>query len=332
MNKKILNNKSEIVQDMLSGIEAAYSHKLVWEKEENVLYRKEIEPNKVGIIIGNGSGHEPACVGFVGKNMLDANVVGNVFAAPGPFGMLKGIKRTDSGNGVVVIISQHAGDILNSKMGVDMALDEGHDARVVIVHDDVVSAPKEETDERRGTVGTLFVYKMLGGYATDGHSIDDVVAFGKHIVNNVRTIGMANVPGTSPVNGELMFELGEDEIEIGLGVHGEAAAQTVKTASSKEIASIMLEKLLEDIDYNENDEFSVIVNSMGQTTLAELHVFFNDVQSLMKDKNLSVYRPLIGEFVTSQEMGGIALSICKLDDEMKKQWIKETDATHFPIL
>lgn len=329
--KKILNNRDEIVQDMLSGIEAAYSHKLVWEKEENVLYRKEIEPNKVGVIIGNGSGHEPACVGFVGKNMLDANVVGNIFAAPGPFGILEGIKRTDSGNGVVVIISQHAGDILNSKMGVDMAADEGYDARVVIVHDDVVSAPKEEMNERRGTVGTVFVYKMLGGYAADGHSIEDCVAFGKHIVNNTRTIGMANVPGTSPVNGEPMFELADDEIEIGLGVHGEAAACTMKSASSKEIAEVMLEKLLEDIEYNENDEFSVIVNSMGQTTQAELLVFYNDIRQLMESKKLDIFRPLIGTYVTSQEMGGIALSICKLDDEMKKQWVKPTDATNFQL-
>jgi len=332
MNKKILNNKEEIVQEMLSGIEAAYSHKLIWEKEENVLYRKHIEEGKVGLMIGNGSGHEPACVGFVGTNMLDANIVGNIFAAPGPFGILEGIKKVDKGNGTVVIISQHAGDILNSKMGVDMAHDEGYDARVVIVHDDVVSAPKEEMSERRGTIGTLFVYKMLGGYAADMHNIDEVVSFGKDVVNNTRSIGMANVPGTSPVNGELMFELADNQIEIGLGVHGESAAETVSSTSSKEIASIMLEKLLEDIEHSEGDEFGVIVNSMGQTTLAELHVFFKGINELMINKKLKVFRPLIGEFVTSQEMGGIALSICKLNNEMKKHWVKDTDATHFPKL
>lgn len=330
--KKILNDSEHIVRDMLSGVAKAYSHKLNLNTEENVLYRSKIEQDKVGIIIGNGSGHEPACIGFVGKNMLDANIAGGIFAAPGPYGILEGIRITDRGNGVCVIISQHAGDILNSKMGIDMAEDEGFVAKPLIVHDDVASAPIDELLERRGTIGTIFVYKMVGGYAAEGHSLEEILKFGKSVVFNSRSIGMANYTGTSPVNGKIMFELADDEIEIGLGVHGEAAVYTVKTAKSKVIAKLMAEKLIEDKPFKKGDEISVIVNGMGQTTQAELLVFYNDIDEILREKGIKVFRPLIGTFVTSQEMGGIALSFCKLTEEMKKQWIKDTDAVSFPKL
>ncbi len=328
--KKIINHTDNLVSETVKGYVKAYSDRLMKLPHADVLTRIKKTPNKVGVIIGNGSGHEPACLGFVGKNMLDCNAFGGIFSSPGPFAILDAIKEADMGKGVCVLISSHAGDILNSKMAIDMAEDDDLLAKPVILYDDIASAPKNEPKERRGAIGTIFSYKMVGGYAEEGNSLDEVVAFAKKVRNNSRSLSLGLVSGTSPITGEIMFDLPDNEVEIGLGIHGEAAAHRMKRASSKDIAKVMVNSLIEDMPYQSGDEIAVIVNGMGQTTMMELMIFFNDVESIIQNKKIKIYKPLIGNYITTQEMGGVSLAFCKVDEEMKRLWSLETDAVQFP--
>jgi len=329
--KKFMNHKDDLVKDTVEGLVKAFDDRLEKLENSNVVIRKNIEKNKVGVIIGNGSGHEPACVGFVGKNMLSANAFGGIFAAPGPDTIYDAIEATDTGAGVCVLISNHAGDVINSKMAMDMAEDDDMLCKGVILYDDIASAPKEEMEERRGTAGTMFNYKITGSYADEGHSLDEVVKMAEKVRDNTRTLTVATVPGTSPITGYPMFEIGDDEIEIGMGVHGEAAAHTMKLSSSEDVAKVMCDKLIEDKPYESGDEVAVLVNGCGQTTMMELLIFYRDVEKVLAEKGIKSYKPAIGNFITTQEMGGIALAFCKMDDEMKRLWAKETDAPFFKL-
>ncbi len=331
ISKKFINNPDDIVEETIEGFCKAYSDKIVKLPNSNVVVRKNSEKGKVSVVIGNGSGHEPACIGFVGKNMLAANAYGGIFAAPGPDTLYAAIEETDNGEGVCVLISNHAGDVINSKMAIDMAEDDGFKCKGVILYDDIASAPKDEQEERRGTAGTLFSYKIVGSYADAGHNLDEVVGMANKVRENTRTLTVATVPGTSPITGYKMFEIEDDEIEIGMGVHGEAAAHTMKIATAKEIAEVMCEQLIEDKPYVDGDEVAVLVNGCGQTTYMELLIFYNEVEKILNEKGIKSYKPAIGNFITTQEMGGIALAFCKLDEEMKEMWVAETDAPGFEI-
>ncbi|SKC89670.1 dihydroxyacetone kinase subunit DhaK [Maledivibacter halophilus] len=330
-SKKFINDPDNIVEDTIEGFINAYGDRIKKLSNSDVIIRKNLEKGKVGLVIGNGSGHEPACIGFVGKNMLTANGYGGIFAAPGPDTLYDAIEAADTGEGVCVLISNHAGDVINSKMAIDMAQDDDINCEGVILYDDIASSPKGQEEERRGTAGTLFSYKIVGSYAEEGHSLEKVVKMAKKVRDNTRTLTVATVPGTSPITGYKMFEIDDDEIEIGMGVHGEAAAHTMKISTAEEIAKVMCERLIEDKPYLEGDEITVIVNGCGQTTYMELLIFYNEVQKILNEKGIKIYKPAIGNFITTQEMGGIALGFCKLDDEMKKMWAKETDAPGFNI-
>ena len=301
---KFINDPDNLVEETVQGYVEAYNDRMMKLPEGNVVARKEIEKNKVGVIIGNGSGHEPACLGFIGTNMLDANAYGGVFAAPGPYNILRAIKAADTGKGVCVLVSAHAGDILNAKMAIDMAEDDGIKAEALLLYDDVASAPKAEPlYERRGSIGT-----------------------------NTRSIAAAMSPGHSPITGEEMFAIEPGEVLVGLGVHGEAALMTFKNEKCSEIAERMICELIEDKPYQSDDEVAVIVNGTGKTTMMEMMIFYTTVNKYLTAKGIKVYRPLIGSYITTQDMGGIGLAICKVNDEMKKQWVKPTNAPHFPCL
>lgn len=331
MNKKFVNNTDCIVEDTINGFIKAYSDRIEKLENSNVVKKKEINKEHVSVIIGNGAGHEPACIGFVGKNMLSANAYGGIFAAPGPDTIYDAIEATNNKQGVCVLISNHAGDVINSKMAIDMAKDDDFNCESVILYDDIASAPNDRMEERRGTAGTLFNYKITSSYAGQGHNLESVVNMAKKVRDHTRTLTVATIPGTSPINGKYMFEIADDEIEIGIGVHGEAAAHTMKISQSKEIARVMCEQLIADKPYIKGDEIAVLVNGCGQTTMMELLIFFNDVEEILESYGISVYKPAIGNFITTQEMGGIALAFCKLDDEMKSMWALETDAPGFKL-
>lgn len=327
--KKIINDPDNIVSDTIDGFVKAHADKVKKLPDSNVIMNKNMNKDKVSVIIGNGSGHEPACIGFVGDNMLSANAYGGIFAAPSPDTLYDAIEASENGKGVCVLISNHAGDVINSKMAIDMAQDDDISCQGVILYDDIASAPKGEESERRGTAGTLFNYKITSSYAADGHDLDEVVKMAEKVRDNTRTLTVATVPGTSPITGYKMFEIEDDEIEIGMGVHGEAAAHTMKIGTAKEIAQVMCQKLIEDKPFEKGDEVAVLVNGCGQTTYMELLIFYNEVEKILSESGIKAYRPAIGNYITTQEMGGIALAFCKLDEEMKRQWSKPTNAPGF---
>ena len=329
---KFINNPDDLVKETISGYVKAYPDYLKKLPNTNVVARKHQTLGKVGVIIGNGSGHEPSCLGFVGENFLDANACGGIFAAPGPYTILEAIREANTGAGVCVLISAHAGDILNAKMAMDMAEDDGIKVKGILLYDDVASAAKgQPLSERRGSIGTLFNYKMVGSYA-EGHTLDEVVAMAEKIRDNSRSIAAAMVPGTSPVTGIPMFEAKPGVTLVGLGVHGESAMQIYENKDCREIARGMISELVEDKPYVAGDEVAVIVNSAGQTTQMELMIFYDSVESYLREKGIRIFHPLIGRYITTQEMGGIGLAVCKMDEEMKKAWLKPTNAPNFSLI
>lgn len=329
-SKKFYNSTETIVEDTVSAFCSVYSDRVRKVPGESVVVRRKLNPGKVGVIIGNGSGHEPACIGFVGKNALTANAYGNIFAAAGPNTILSAIKETDTGAGVVLLISNHAGDILNAKVAESWAAEDGHRVISVPLYDDVLSAPKDKPQERRGTAGTFFSYRMVGAYAEQGHTIEEVAKKAEEIRDNTRTVMVASVPGTSPISGEPTFEIADDEYDLGIGVHGEASASSIKVCPASELAPKMCDILLEDGEYKAGEELIVLVNGCGQTTYGELMIFYGEVEKYLNSRGISVFKPAVGTFITTQEMGGISLAFTRATEEQKVLWTSDTDAPAFP--
>lgn len=329
-SKKFYNSTETIVEDTVNGFVSVYSDRVRKVEGENVIVRKNLNKGKVGVIIGNGSGHEPACIGFVGKNALTANAYGNIFAAAGPSTILSAIKEVDTGAGVVLLISNHAGDILNAKVGEAWAKEDGHKVISVPLYDDVLSAPKDTPTERRGTAGTFFSYRMVGAYAEQGHSIEEVAAKAAEIRDNTRTVMVASTPGTSPISGEPTFEIADDEYDLGIGVHGEASATSMKLCPASELAAKMCDILLEDGEYKSGEELIVLVNGCGATTYSELMIFYGEVEKYLKRRGISTFKPAVGTYITTQEMGGISLAFTRATEAQKVLWTSETDAPAFP--
>lgn len=330
--KKFINSVDTVTQDTVAAFVRNYDDRLQKLDGVNVVARRQKVPGKVGVVIGNGAGHEPACIGFVGENALDANAYGYLFAAPGPNHLLAAIHAADAGAGVVVLISNHAGDVLNSRIAVQWAIEDGIDARYVILYDDVLSAPRDQPLERRGTAGTYFNYRMAGAYAAQGHTIDEVVRMVERIRDDTRTVTIASRPGISPITGEAMFDLSEGCYQLGVGVHGESSPDTVRVAPVRDIAAMMTNLLLEDGGYHAGEELLVLVNGCGGTTLMELLSFCGEVRRCLEGKKITMVRPAVGSFITTQEMQGIALAFCRADEERKQLWFSPTDAPGFPRL
>lgn len=330
--KKFINSADTVTADAVTAFVKNYEDRLQKLPDVNVVARRVKTQGKVGVVIGNGAGHEPACIGFVGENALDANAYGYLFAAPGPNHLLAAIHFADTGAGVVVLVSNHAGDVLNSHIAVQWAIEDGIDARYVVLYDDVLSAPKEQPLERRGTAGTYFNYRMAGAYAAQGHSIDEVVQMVERIRDDTCTVTIASLPGISPITGEPMFELADDRYQLGVGVHGESSPDTVAVAPVSEIASMMTELLVEDGEYQAGEELLVLVNGCGGTTQMELLSFCGEVRRCLESKGIEMVRPAVGSFITTQEMQGIALSFCRADKERQQLWFSRTDAPGFPRL
>lgn len=313
--KKIINQPNNVVSELLAGMVKAHPE-LKYTENLEVVSRKE-KSKKVGIVSGGGSGHEPAHAGYVGKGMLDAAVAGNVFSSPSPDRIIKGIEEANSGEGVLLIIKNYSGDIMNFSMARDMA--ELDDIRVesVVVKDDVAVPDSTYSTGRRGIAGTVFVHKIAGAKAESGASLDEVKAAAEKAVVNIRSMGMAMSACTLPAVGKPGFELGENEIEIGMGIHGEPGVErtTVKTAA--ETAQILLSKILADYDYSDS-EVAVMVNGLGSTPLMELYILNNEVEKILTSKGIKIYKTFVGNYMTAIEMAGCSVTLMKLDDELKE--------------
>jgi len=327
--KKFINAYDNMIDEMLTGFAAANRDKVV-RKAERVIARKEAPlKGKVGLVTGGGSGHKPALIGYIGKGLMDAVAVGNIFAAPGVQICYEAIKAADGGRGVLVCIGNYSGDIMNFGMAVDMLKEEGVEVETVIVNDDVASSPVTKRENRRGVAGEIILWKVMGAMADAGAGLKQMKKAGDQVVFNTRSLGVAHSPCIMPSSGKPSFEIGDDEMEIGVGHHGEPGIQRVKMMSANQITDIIMEKILADLPFARNDEVSVILNGLGSTSLLEMYVIYNRIDSILRDRGIKVYKAWVGEYFTSMEMGGFSITLTRLDGDIKKAIDYPVGAVHF---
>lgn len=314
-----MNNPEQVVQEMLAGFVAAYPKQIKQIPNTSVVVRTDSPvKGKVGLVSGGGSGHEPSHGGFVGKGMLDGAVAGEVFTSPTPDQVLEAIKAVDSGEGVLLIIKNYTGDVLNFEMAAELAESEGIKVAKVVVNDDVAVEDSTYTTGRRGIAGTVFVHKIAGAMAEKGASLEEVEAVANRVVQNVRSMGMAISPCTVPMAGKPSFTIAENEMEIGMGIHGEPGIERSELLPADEVAEILLLKVLDDLKLEENSKVAVMINGLGSTPLMELYIVNNKVAQMLKVRNIEVYETLIGEYMTSIEMAGCSVSVLRLDHELQE--------------
>ncbi|MDY3006099.1 dihydroxyacetone kinase subunit DhaK [Anaerococcus porci] len=314
--KKIINNPNLIIDQMLQGLVKANPNKVELIEDSHVICRKDLPiKGKVGLISGGGSGHEPAHAGYVGDGMLDCAVCGDIFTSPTPDQILKAIKKADSGEGVFMVVKNYTGDVMNFEMAKDMAEMEGIDVDYIIVDDDVAVEDSSFTTGRRGIAGTIFVHKVLGAMAKNGKNLKDIKSMANKIVNNIKSMGMAIKACINPMSGNESFNLSDEEMEIGIGIHGEPGIRKEKIKSADEITKELIDTILKDYD-NIDGDFVVMVNGMGQTTEMELFIVNNYLSDYLKEKNIKVLRTYVGNYMTSMDMAGFSISLFKVDDEI----------------
>ena len=315
--KKLINEVDNIVNEMLDGMVAAYPQYVRRLEGLEVLVRAGGSEGKVALISGGGSGHEPAHGGYVGKGMLDGAVAGAVFTSPTPDQVYEAIKAANGGKGVLLVIKNYTGDVMNFEMAADMAADEGIEVEKVVVADDVAVENSTWTTGRRGIAGTIFVHKIAGACAEAGGDLKEVKRIAEKVIANVRSMGMAVDACTVPAVGKPSFDLAEDEIEIGIGIHGEPGVNREEISPVNAIADKLLDKILAEGIYNAGDEVAVMVNGMGGTPLMELLVANKHVADVLAAKGIKVVKTLVGNYMTSLDMEGFSITLLKVDEELK---------------
>ena len=315
--KKIINAVENVEEEMILGLVKSAPDKLRKLDCGNVVVRVPKKEGKVALVSGGGSGHEPAHGGYVGEGMLDAAVAGAVFTSPTPDQIYEGIKAIATDAGVLMVIKNYTGDVMNFEMAREMAEMEGIKIEQVITNDDVAVDGSLYTVGRRGVAGTVFVHKIAGALAETGASLEEVKAVAEKVIDNVRTMGMAIRPCTVPAAGVPGFELSDDEMEVGIGIHGEPGTHREPLKSADEITDMLLDKILADIDYA-GSEVAVMINGSGATPLMELFIINNRVADVLAEKGIQVYKTMVGEYMTSLEMEGFSISLLKLDDQLKE--------------
>lgn len=328
--KKIINDPANVVSETLMGMAKAHPD-LKYTQAQEVISRRKKTPGKVGVVSGGGSGHEPAHAGYVGFGMLDAAVAGNMFSSPSPDRIIRGIEEANGGAGVLLVIKNYSGDIMNFEMARDMAEMDDVAVETVVVRDDVAVPDSTYSTGRRGIAGTVFVHKIAGAKAESGASLAEVKAAAEKAIANIRSMGMAMTPCTLPAVGKPGFTLGENEIEIGMGIHGEPGVERTTVKTAKEVAKILLDKILADYDYG-NSEVALMVNGLGGTPLSELYILNHEVQDLLAASGIRVYKTFVGNYMTAIDMAGCSLTLMKLDDELKILLDAPADTPAFKVM
>lgn len=318
--KKLLNKPEQFVDDMLEGILLAYPDWIRSVRSDNRALVRADAPRKgkVAIVTGGGSGHLPLFLGYVGKGLADGVAVGNVFSSPSPDQILDATREVNGGAGVLYLYGNYRGDVLNFSMAAELASAEGIKTETLLVSDDVASAPKIEWEKRRGIAGLFYAYKISGAAAEIGMDLETVVAVTRKAIRQIASMGVALTPCIIPAVGKPSFTIGENEMEIGMGIHGEPGVWRGKLESANQVARRLLEALIEDLELKGGDEVSVLVNGLGATPREELFIIYREVHKLLIERQIHVYRPYIGEFATSLEMAGVSVTLFKLDDELKR--------------
>ncbi|EQC72172.1 Phosphoenolpyruvate-dihydroxyacetone phosphotransferase, dihydroxyacetone binding subunit DhaK [Streptococcus sp. HSISS2] len=314
-HEKIINKPENVVTEMLDGL--AYVHSDLVHRVEgfDIIARNEQAAGQVGLISGGGSGHEPAHAGFVGDGMLSAAIAGAVFTSPTPDQILEAIKEADQGAGVFMVVKNYSGDIMNFEMAQELAEMEGIEVASIVVDDDIAVENSLYTQGRRGVAGTIFVHKILGHAAREGKSLAEIKDLADKIVPNIHTIGLALSGATVPEVGKPGFVLAEDEIEYGIGIHGEPGYRKESMQPSRQLAEELTGKLLEAFEAKTDERYALLINGMGATPLMEQYVFANDVASILGDAGLDVVYRKLGNYMTSIDMAGLSLTLMKIDDD-----------------
>ncbi len=318
--KKFINDPGNLVNELLEGYVLAYPDIVKLAGDNLIVRTLPKEKGRVGIITLGGSGHEPGLSGYVGKGMLDISVPGEIFAAPGPRRCLEAMKLADQGAGVLFVVLNHAGDLMTANITMELAKKEGIKARMVLVHEDIASGLPAKPEERRGLIGFLPIVKIAGAAAEQGRTLEHIFTIASELGKNMRAIAVALRPGTHPCTGGTMFTLGEDEMGVGVGQHGEAGIERIKLLSADDTADLMLSRLLKDLGAKPGDELLVILNSSGSTTMMELFIIFRRISRILKEKNIKIAESLAGEFITTQEQAGFQMFIAKMDKDLLKLW------------
>ncbi len=313
--KKFINAPENLTVELLEGFALAYGHKIKLQGK-TVLRATPKSGDKVAVVTLGGAGHEPALSGFVGPGMLDASVVGDIFAAPGAPAVLAALQAMARPAGTLLVILNHAGDVMAGDLAFEMATQQGLNVQKILTHEDISAGRDAPLENRRGLVGCIPLYKIAGAAAEAGKSLDEVLAIAERFNQNMRTLAVAVTSATHPASGGVIGQIADDEMEVGMGQHGEGGGGVMKLASADETAKIMLDKLLDTLPVQAGDRLLVVVNGSGATTLMEQYLILRAVNKLLDARGLVLARSLVGEFLTVQEMGGFQLCIAKLDDEL----------------
>lgn len=319
--KKLINRPEDVVKEALEGMLAAHPDLIRVDFAQRIIVRKDAPiQGKVGVISGGGSGHEPMHGGFVGYGMLDAACLGEVFTSPVPDQMLAATQAVNGGAGVLHVVKNYTGDVLNFEMAAELAAADGIQVESVVTNDDVAVQDSLYTAGRRGVGVTLLLEKIVGGLAETRAPLSSVAALARKVNNHGRSMGVALTSCTVPAAGKPTFELGEDEMEIGIGIHGEPGRRRVKLASAAEVTEMLATPIIEDLGLKAGDQVLAFVNGMGGTPLIELYIVFDALQRILHGKNVTIARNLVGNYITSLDMAGASITLVRLDDELTRYW------------
>jgi phosphoenolpyruvate---glycerone phosphotransferase subunit DhaK len=316
--QKFFNKPDEVVQDMLQGFVKAHSDLVCSTDNDRVLkYVHAPVTGKVGIVTGGGSGHKPAFIGYIGKNMVDAVAVGEIFSSPPAQMFYDAIKEADAGAGVAILYGNYAGDNMNVTMAMELAEEEGIRVSKVVANDDVPSAPAAEPDKRRGVAGEILMWKVGGAKAAMGGTLDEVVAVSEKAIANTRSMGVGLSPCAIPEVGHPNFSIEPGKMEVGIGHHGEPGIEVTDLESASEVSKRMCDVILPDLPFEATDQVVVLLSGLGSTPLLELYILYDEVEKILRQRSISIHRAYVGNYFTSLEMAGATLSVMKLDDELK---------------
>lgn len=328
--KKIMNSAENFVEETVKGIVYAYPNKVeLLDNDFRILLNKNKKIDKVGIVTAGGSGHLPLFLGYVGDGMLDGCAIGDVFASPSATKMENMIRACDFGKGVLCLYGNYGGDKMNFQMACDNVEFDDIITRQILVKDDIASFDEENKDKRRGVAGMILAYKIAGASADRGDDLETVCKYTNLALENIRTMGIALTPCIVPAVGKPTFEIEDDMMEIGMGIHGEAGIEVSKLKSADQIAKILFDKISEEIILNKNDKVCVMINGLGATPLEEQYILYKKIYELLSEKGVTVMLPHIGEFATSMEMAGLSLTIMKLDDELEKLLLADANTPFY---
>ena len=318
--KKIINDPNACASELLEGLVEAYDGEARLVGRGSIVMN-DIKPGKVALLIGGGSGHEPIYHGLVGKNLADGAACGDIFAAPPPDIVMEATQAVDQGNGVLYLYGNYAGDVLNFDMGAEICADLGITVKTVLIYDDVASAPPERKEERRGIAGLVPIVKLAGAASTQATTLDELERITIKARDNTRSVGVSSAPGSIPATGKPTFELPDDVIGLGMGIHGEKGVALIPHQTADDLAPKLLDIIFgDDLAFNAGDEVVLLINSLGSTTMMELLIVLRKVKAILNERGIKVHDTLVGPYVTCQEMAGMSISLTKLDAELKALW------------